>query len=364
VTVLDVDIHAQLGDFALHARGSVSERVTGLLGRSGSGKTSLLNVVCGLVEPNAGRIAIGERIVFDSDTNVNVPVHKRGIGIVFQDARLFPHRSVEGNLRYGRRHCDGSQRISFDDVVALLELGPLLKRKPRDLSGGEQRRVALGRALLSNPRLLLLDEPLTGLDQRMKSQIMPLLRRVRDELDIPIIYVSHQVSDVLQMTSHAALMDHGAIVGTGRLRDLAQRTDSFQHVHDLGFTNVLHCTVREQDDASGATVAGVNSDNAAVGEARIRLPQIRAEVGVAVRLAVRPQDIALSAAPLRSVSIQNQLTGTITALSDHDGKVLAEINLGQRVLVEITRQSRDELQLAVGGNVCCLIKSTAIEVLA
>lgn len=362
MNVLEVDIHASLGAFSLQASGVAAERVTGLLGRSGSGKTSLLQAICGLITPDEGRIVLRDRVLFDRARRINVPAHRRGIGIVFQDSRLFPHRSVEGNLRYGQRRSAASPSVSFDDAVALLELGPLLQRRPTNLSGGEQRRVALGRALLSGPELLLLDEPLTGLDQRLKAQIVPLLRRVRDELNIPIIYVAHDVTDVLQMTSQALLMDGGAIVGSGLLRDLAQRTDSFQTVHDLGFANVLTCVVRERDESEGTTQVHVQVD-AQTPAADFRLPRLVAEIGAIVRIAIRPQDIALSPAPLEQVSIRNQLPGRITALSDHDGKVLVEVDLGQRVLVEITRRARSELQLAVNGVVCCLIKSTAIDVL-
>ncbi|WP_226469089.1 molybdenum ABC transporter ATP-binding protein [Luteimonas panaciterrae] len=175
-------------------------RVIALSGHSGAGKTSVLNAIAGLVTPSSGRIEIDGRCLFDSTQGINVPPHKRHVGYVFQDTRLFPHLDVRRNLRYGRRK-DGATSFAFDDVVALLGIGALLKRRVTTLSGGEAQRVAIGRALLSQPRILLLDEPLSNLDQARREELIPYLQRVRDETTLPIVYVSHSTDEIRRLTA-------------------------------------------------------------------------------------------------------------------------------------------------------------------
>ena len=194
--MLRIDIELQRGTFHRHVRIEDDARVVALVGPSGAGKTTVLNAIAGLVTPVSGRIEVDGRCLFDSTQRINLPVHKRHRGYVFQDARLFPHLEVRRNLLYGRHGAGNGARFGFDAVVELLGIAPLLARHPRNLSGGEAQRVAIGRALLSQPAMLLFDEPLSALDQARREELIPYLQRVRDEIRLPIIYVSHHPDEV------------------------------------------------------------------------------------------------------------------------------------------------------------------------
>jgi molybdate transport system ATP-binding protein len=214
--VLAVDVEKRLGDFAIAAKFEAAGGVTALFGPSGSGKTSIVSMVAGLVTPDRGRIQSNETLLFDSSAGVNVPPHRRGIGYVFQDGRLFPHMTVAQNLDYGRR----MYRLPYDTearerIVTLLDIGRLLERRPGNLSGGERQRVAIGRALLMKPKLLLLDEPLASLDAARKREIFPYLLRLRDETAVPMIYVSHQPGEVKRIATTVVRVENGCVTGIG-----------------------------------------------------------------------------------------------------------------------------------------------------
>ena len=210
--MLSVDVEKRLGDFSLAAKFETESGATALFGPSGAGKTTLVNMVAGLVTPDRGRIAVGDTVLFDSAAQVNLPVHRRRIGYVFQEGRLFPHLTVARNLDYGRRMNGLSvSPEERDRVIELLDIRPLLDRRPGKLTGGERQRVAVGRALLMRPRLLLLDEPLASLDARRKADILPYLERLRDEAGVPMIYVSHQASEVRRIASSVVWLDEGRV---------------------------------------------------------------------------------------------------------------------------------------------------------
>jgi molybdate transport system ATP-binding protein len=214
--VLSVDIEKQLGSVAIRAKFEVPDGVTALFGPSGSGKTSIVNMVAGLMTPDRGRIEVNGTLLFDSASRFSHPPHRRGIGYVFQDGRLFPHMTVARNLDYGRR----MYRLPHDAeaqarIVELLDIARLLDRRPGNLSGGERQRVAIGRALLMQPRLLLLDEPLASLDAKRKREIFPYLLRLRDETAVPMIYVSHQPGEVRRIATTVVRIDDGNVTGVG-----------------------------------------------------------------------------------------------------------------------------------------------------
>jgi molybdate transport system ATP-binding protein len=220
--MLRVDVFKQLGEFSLQASFASEGRVTGLFGASGAGKTSLVNMIAGLLRPDRGTIAIDGDVVDDTEKGMHVPAYRRRVGYVFQDARLFPHLNVRANLDYGRR----MNGLAFDSdqlkrITDLLDIGPLLDRRPGKLSGGERQRVALGRALLSKPRLLLLDEPMGALDEGRRAEILPYLIRLRDEARVPMVYVSHDAAEMRQLATQIVLLKGGRVTSFGGVKVLA-----------------------------------------------------------------------------------------------------------------------------------------------
>jgi len=216
IKMLSVDVEKQLGDFRLKASFTSEGLVTGLFGNSGAGKTSLVNMIAGLIKPDRGRISLDGDILDDSTSRLHVPPHQRRIGYVFQDARLFPHLSVEQNLNYGRR-MNGLDRDAAAErhTIDLLDIGHLLDRRPAQLSGGERQRVALGRALLAKPRLLLLDEPMGSLDEERKAEILPYFIRLRDEASVPMVFVSHDAGEMRRLATNVVMLKRGEVVAFG-----------------------------------------------------------------------------------------------------------------------------------------------------
>ena len=216
--MLSVDVEKHLGDFMLAAKFEAAGGATAVFGPSGAGKSSLVSMIAGLLAPDRGRIAFDETVLFDSEKGINVPAHQRRIGYVFQEGRLFPHMSVAQNLDYGRRMQKLPEETSETArIVALLDIGDLLARRPGKLSGGERQRVAIGRALLMRPRLLLLDEPLASLDRARKLEILPYLARLRDEEKVPMIYVSHQAGEIVRIASQVVRIEDGQVIASGGL---------------------------------------------------------------------------------------------------------------------------------------------------
>src|SRR6186713_2743392 len=222
--MLRVELRKRRGDFTLESAFSApTPGVTAIFGRSGCGKSTLISLIAGLLTPDSGRVAVGDDVWYDSERQLSVDTRHRRMGVVFQDARLFPHLSVRANLDYGLQRLPktAERPMKFDDVVSLLGLATLIERRTNQLSGGERQRVALGRALLAQPRLLLLDEPLASLDAARREEVLPYLEKLRDELAIPIIYVSHQFEEVLRLATHVVLMDRGKVLSQGSLDDLS-----------------------------------------------------------------------------------------------------------------------------------------------
>jgi molybdate transport system ATP-binding protein len=216
MTVLAVDVEKRLGAFTLAGRFKATGGVTALFGPSGAGKTTLVNMIAGLLAPDRGSIALDDTVLFDAAAGIDVPPHRRRIGYVFQEGRLFPHLSVRQNLDYGRRMSRHPRdSAAFARIAQLLDIGPLLDRRPRTLSGGERQRVAIGRALLIRPRLLLLDEPLASLDAARKHEILPHLVRLRDEAHVPMVYVSHTAAELRQIATNVVRLDAGRVVASG-----------------------------------------------------------------------------------------------------------------------------------------------------
>lgn len=355
--MLLVDIHHRLGAFDLEASFESAGRLTALFGPSGSGKTSIINAIAGLIRPDSGRIAVDGRTLVDTASRSFVPVHRRRVGFVFQDARLFPHLNVRSNLLYGRWFTQQSERYAeFGRVVEMLGIGHLLARRPALLSGGEKQRVAIGRALLASPRLLLMDEPLASLDDSRKSEIMPYLERLRDETKIPIVYVSHSIAEVARLATDIVVMANGKLTASGPTGEIMRRLDLLppEEVGEGGA--VLDMKVLGHDEAFGMTVLGTSA-----GE--MRVPRIDRPVGAAVRVRIRARDVMIATERPKGLSALNILPGRIAEISQVDGTQV-DLKLdchGDLLVSRITRQSFETLHLAVGREVFAVIKTVAFD---
>ena len=326
--------------------------VTALFGPSGSGKTTLLRCIAGL-ERGEGRLEVnGESW---QDANSFMPTHRRSLGYVFQDARLFAHLDVSGNLDYGRRRTTGTAAIARESVIELLGLGPLLDRLPERLSGGEQQRVAIARALLTAPRLLLMDEPLASLDHARKREILPYLERLHDELEIPVLYVSHAADEVTRLADHIVVMADGRALAQGPLAETLARVDlPLRLGEDVGA--VFEATVAERD--AEWHLARVEFDG---GELWVR--DSGAALGQRVRLRILARDVSIAASRHDDVSIMNMLPATVTAhaAEDHPALVLVQLHVGgTALLARVTRRSAARLDLAPGREVWVQIKAVAL----
>ncbi len=356
--MLELDISHRLGDFALAASLAVAEPgITAIFGRSGSGKSTLLNMIAGLLRPDAGRIAVDGRVLFDAQAGIDIPPEQRRLGYVFQDARLFPHMTVRDNLDYGRRRLAPARRhVGFDQVVALLDIAPLLERRPARLSGGEKQRVAIGRALLASPGLLLMDEPLASLDAPRKAEILPFVERLHAELATPIVYVSHAVDEVLRLADTIAVMAAGRVRAYGEVEAITSRPD----LADAGFGDVgtvIAARIVGHDADSGISELETPAGN-------LRIGRLDAPVGATVRLRLRARDVALALDAPRRMSVLNVFSGHIAAIEPRaEGivDVAVEIAPGMRLWSEVTRLALSNLGLAPGSHVHTLIKSVAIE---
>jgi molybdate transport system ATP-binding protein len=354
---LELDVSHRLGGFSLEARFCAGPGLTALFGPSGSGKTALVNLIAGLSRPERGRIVADGEVLVDTETGRFVPRHRRRIGYVFQEARLFPHLSVRGNLLYGRWFAPkGASRESLDRVVDLLGIGHLLARRPRRLSGGETQRVAIGRALLAAPRLLLLDEPLAALDAARKEEILPYIERLRDESRIPIVYVSHAVSEVARLANTVVLLRDGRVEAAGPVAEILSRPDLALVLGEDEAGAVIEAEVTAHDDAHHLT-------HLACAAGSIAVPRLGAELRTGVRLRIRARDVIVSLRPPDGMSALNVLQGTVEDLRPA-GAATVEVRLdcgGVQVLAAITRRSREALGLATGMRVYAIIKTVALD---
>ncbi len=331
--------------------------VTVLFGASGSGKSTVLSIVAGLLRPQAGRVALDGAALLDTAARIDVPAERRRCGVVFQDAKLLPHFSVETNLRYGARRAPrGATGPGFAEVVELLGIAPLLRRRPRALSGGERQRVALGRALLSRPRLLLMDEPLAALDGPRKAEILPFLERLRDVSGLPILYVTHALDEVDRLADTLVLMEAGRVLAAGPLEALAARTDlpTLSGRRDAGA--VLSCVVDAHDAGRGLTWLGF-----AGGE--LQVPLRPEPVGIRLRLRLRARDVSVATEAPRGISSHNILPGTIAAIAPAGlHETFVTLHVGPTpLLARLTRDAVARLALAPGMAVFALVKSTAFD---
>jgi molybdate transport system ATP-binding protein len=356
--LIEVSILRRQGDFDLRAAFTAgTPGVAALFGRSGSGKTTVINVIAGLVEPDQGRIVVDGVVFLDTAAGIRLRPEQRRIGYVFQDARLFPHMSAAGNLGYGfRRAPSGEQNVGFDQVVALLGIEHLLDRRPHTLSGGERQRVAVGRALLAQPRLLLMDEPLASLDAERKAEVLPYLERLRDELRVPIIYVSHDWGEVTRLADTLVLLEAGKVVAAEAIGELASRTDLPMLVERFDAGSVLAAVVEAHDDARGLTRLRFPG-----GE--LLAPRLAIPLGRPLRVRIPAREVILAATAPESISVHNALPGIVATIAHESGPhALVRVMVGEApILARVTRDAITKLRLSVGVPIFVLIKSVSLE---
>lgn len=354
--MLKVDVAHRVGDLSMAVAFEASAHVTALFGRSGAGKTSLVNMIAGLIPPDNGHIAVDDEVLFDHARRINVPAHRRRIGYVFQEGRLFPHLTVQRNLLYGHTlNAAATQLEQPQHIIQLLGLEQLLVRYPADLSGGEKQRVAIGRALLANPRLLLLDEPLASLDAQRKSEILRYLRLLRDETKIPMVYVSHAVEEVLQLADQVVLLAGGRVVTSGSVASVMGRPDLRDSTGVFDGGAIIEARVSRTDAADGVVTLDFDGGTLTVGQSDV-------QVGERVRVRIRAREVSIALEPPRHISIQNILRGTIREVDAAHGDINVTIAVGEAILrSRVTRRAARELALAPGQPVYALIKAVSLE---
>jgi molybdate transport system ATP-binding protein len=355
--ILDVEIKHNVGDFHIDARFQSERGLTALFGPSGSGKTSIVKAIGGLLQPVNARIAVKDRVLVDTKQNIFIPKHKRRIGYVFQEDRLFPHLNVRHNLLFGRWFTPKAERsAAFDKVVDLLGMGHLLDRSPSTLSGGEKQRVAIGRALLADPQLLLMDEPLASLDDARKAEIYPYIERLRDEGEVPIVLVSHSVAEIARLATSVVVLSNGHVTASGPASEILRHTNLFPQSGPTETGALIETELLRHEEEYALTVLQAKAGTLVV-------PRLDLPPGTRVRVRLRARDIMLALAPPMELSALNILPGTITAIGDAEGaSVDVELDCGgDSILARVTRKSMERLSLRPGLAVHAVIKSIAFD---
>lgn len=353
---MQLSVHLQKrlsANFALDARFSIPPGVTMLFGASGSGKTTLLRCVAGLIRPDSGQIKIGEQILFDSDARVDVPVPQRKIGLLFQSLALFPHMSVAKNIEYG---LDGLDRTHAqqrtEDILKLFRISGLRKHRPNDISGGERQRVALARALVTDPHVLMLDEPLSALDYPTQSQIIEDLRVWNAARDIPILYVTHSQREVFALGERVISLENGKILSQGTPQDVLETPTHESLAQLAGFENFFDATVVSISNDHGTMLCRLGG-----AETEVEVPLSRVEVGSKIRIAIRAGDIIIAGEFPRALSARNVVPAKIMSLKREGATVIAEIDAGRKFEVHLTPGACESLGLKPEQQVWLVIKT-------
>lgn len=354
--VLHIDIEYKRGNFALSMKASVPNGITGIFGPSGSGKSTLLKLISGIETPDEGEIQLNGKTLFSKKEKINTPLRKRQIGLVFQEGRLFPHMNVRKNLLYGY---SAKSRFEFDEVVDLLEIRHLLDKRTDDCSGGERQRVAIGRMLLHSPEMLLLDEPFSALDQRLRRNIIPFLLKIGERFHLPILVVSHDLSDLLMLSNQLILVNDGQIRGIGSYVDLIMNPEINCCLHKEPVGNSIQVEIDSIVQQNGTLSFIYNqqmpenllvTDNISAFKPNDRL-----------FFNLFPEDISLSLARIEGISAQNQLEGVLIGMKSEDQHIICLVDAGFQLLIKITSKAAQKLQLSEGMKVFCLFKTSAIK---
>ncbi|MGG6108525.1 molybdenum ABC transporter ATP-binding protein ModC [Pantoea allii] len=350
--MLTLNFAQRLGEHQLEIDVTIpATGITAIFGVSGAGKTSLINAIGGLTRPQRGRIQLNDRILFDAEQQVALPPEKRNIGYVFQDARLFPHYSVRGNLRYG---LSTSMKSQFDSLVALLGLNSLLNRFPLSLSGGEKQRVAIGRALLSAPDILLMDEPLASLDVPRKRELMPYLQTLAKQVDIPVLYVSHSLEEILQLADNVLVLDEGKVKAFGPLERVWSSSAMRPWLPASDLTSVLRVQVLEHHPDYPMSALSLGDQHIWV--SRVNLP-----VKSPLRIRIASADVSLTLQPAQNSSIRNVLPAQVVELIEVGDQVEVKLRIGiSELWARISPWARDELNIRPQQWLYAQIKSVSV----
>ena len=354
---IEVDVAHRLGVFALEVRFTSQGRLTAFFGQSGAGKTSLVNVIGGLIRPDRGRIAVDGTTLVDTASGIFVPTHRRRVGYVFQEGRLFPHLTVRQNLMFGRWFRPPHERkVQLETVLDLLGIGHLLQRRPGALSGGEKQRVAIGRALLASPRLLLMDEPLAALDDERKTEILPFIERLRDEANVPIIYVSHSLAEVSRLANSIVVLRNGRVAAVGDPAEVLSRTELVPQDAAEEAGAVIEARILRHDIQFGLTVLQSKAG-------LLHAPHLDLPTGAVVRVRIRARDVMIANARPVGLSALNVLPGKVIELRKA-GETAVEVTIdcnGVKLRARLTRKSVETLGLAPELEVYAILKSVALD---
>ncbi len=348
------------GAFELDVTFAIANGITILFGPSGAGKTTLLNSIAGLTKPDQGRIVLGNKVLFDAGLATNLPPKQRGVGYVFQDLALFPHLNVESNVAYGLAGVSAAERKKrMESVLEALGISHLRKRRPAELSGGERQRVALARALVTQPSILLLDEPLAALDLPVRMKIADDLRRSIQALPIPVLYVTHSRDEVFMLGERMLVIERGRIIAEGTPHEVmsAPRTETVAQL--AGFENVFDAEVLSIHEERGTMTCAL-----AARQIELETPLVHADVGSKLRVGISAGDVLLATAAPVGLSARNILPGRVLSLSRRDMIIVARVDCGVEVFAHLTLAARDSLQLAAGHQVWLIVKTHSCHLLA
>ncbi|HKE83311.1 MAG TPA: molybdenum ABC transporter ATP-binding protein [Vicinamibacterales bacterium] len=359
--MLTVDIDKHVSPlFSLEAHLTAPAGVTILFGASGSGKTMLLRCLAGLTRPDAGRIRVNDRMLFDSIAGIDIPVQHRHIGYVFQQLALFPHLSIEDNIGYGLTHLPSHERRARIAAIAdAFHISVILPRKPAHTSGGERQRAALARALVTTPSLLLLDEPLSALDHAIQSRIMDDLRQWNETHRIPIVYVTHNHREVFALGDRVIALESGRVVATGSPHEVLDQPGRPALASLAGFENVFDAVITERRETAGTMTCRLQGS-----ETELEVPMHNAVVGETIRVAIRAGDILVANQEPHGVSARNVLNGTLVALRREGATMMASVDAGHRFEVHLTPAGADSLGLRAGARAWLIIKTYSCRLVA
>lgn len=355
---LDVRIrkrYAATQEFLLEAEFRAAPGFTILFGPSGAGKTTVLDCVAGLAQPDSGRIAVGDRVLFDAAQGIDVSAAKRRVGYVFQSLALFPHLTVEQNIQYGLVHLGRAERaVRASAILQAFRIAPLARRYPREISAGESQRTALARTLVTDPAVLLLDEPLAALDAATKALIIDDLRRWNQAHHIPILYVTHSREEVFALGERVIVLQNGHIVAQGTPHEVMEAPQQETVAQLVGFENIFDAAVESVHPERGTMMCRVAGEG---GPMLLETPLVRGGAGSALRVGIRAGDILLATVPPVGLSARNVIPGRITSLEQRDAIVTARVKCRVEMEVHLTLAARDSLQLAPGREVWLVIKT-------